>query len=99
MLVEEEIVNGRPSHYSPVAWQSPKLPRVYRSSTAAQIQTGSHAMDALEFTKQMLIEWYNAVPIAPKDMDRALQMINSVVVTDSKNLYASVVRVETSGLL
>ncbi|CAE7745408.1 unnamed protein product, partial [Symbiodinium sp. CCMP2456] len=30
-----------------------------RSSTAAEIQTGSHAIDAHEFTKQMLVEWYN----------------------------------------
>ena len=98
MLVDEGITSGVPSHYSPVAWQSRKLPRVCRSSTAAEIQTGSHAMDAHEFTKQMLIEWYKAEPIAPKDMDRALQKIQSVVVTDSKNLYDYVVRAGTSGL-
>ena len=97
-LVDEGLLRGLPSVYSPICWQSKKLPRVCRSSTAAEVQTGSHAMDAHEFTKQMMIEWFNQEPICPKDMDQALGQVASIVVTDSKNLYDSVVRVETSGL-
>ena len=98
MLVDESILEGNQSHYSPIAWQSRKLPRVCRSSTSAEVQTGSHAMDAHEFTKQMMIEWFNRQPIAARDMDQVLSQVSSVVVTDSKNMFDSVVRVETSGL-
>ena len=98
MLVDECILQGESSYYSPIAWQSRKLPRVCRSSTSAEVQTGSHAMDAHEFTKQMLIEWFNEKPIVARDMDKVLSQVSSVVVTDSKNMFDSVVRVETSGL-
>ena len=59
MLVDQEVLQGKPCSYAPTAWLSRKLPRVCRSSTSAEIQTGSHAMDAHEFTKQTLFEWYN----------------------------------------
>ena len=98
MIVDQKIMQGKSSAYSPIAWQSRKLPRVCRSSTAAEIQTGSHSMDAHEFTKQMLVEWYNPETIPLKETEKALRQVPSIVVTDSKNLYDSVTRVETSGL-
>ncbi|CAE7390554.1 PORB, partial [Symbiodinium natans] len=98
MLVDKCVLAGKVGKYSPLGWQSRKLPRICRSSTAAEIQTGSHAMDTHEFTKQLLLEWYNQQVIDYKDMDKALRRFQSVVVTDSKNLYDSVHRIETSGL-
>ena len=98
MLVDRKVLDGKRSAYSPIAWQSRKLPRVCRSSTSAEIQTGSHSMDSHEFTKQILAEWYNPAKIPVQEMDAALGQFPSLVVTDSKNLYDSVVRVETSGL-
>ena len=98
MLVSRQVLEGQPCKYSPIAWQSRKLPRVCKSSTAAEIQTGSHSMDAHEFSKQTMLEWYNQQSIPARDMDNVLSQVTSVVVTDSKNLYDSVNRIETSGL-
>ena len=69
-----------------------------RSSTAAEVQTGSHAVDAHEFAKQVIIEWHNEKPVPVKFLDQAMSTIPSVVITDRKNLYDSVVRIESSGL-
>ena len=98
MLVDHSVLEGKPSKFSPLSWQSRKLPRVCRSSTAAEIQTGSHAVDSHEFTKQMFFEWHNKHVIDYKHMDETLNRASSIIVTDSKNLYDSVSRIETSGL-
>ena len=98
VFADKSILEGKPGVFTPVAWQSRKLPRVCRSSTAAEVQSGSHAVDAHEFSKQMIIEWYNENTIPVKCMDQALSTIPSVMITDSKNLFDSVVRIESSGL-
>ena len=98
MLVDHSVLEGKPSKFSPFSWQSRKLPRVCRSSTGAEIQTGSHAVDSHEFTKQMFLEWHNKHVIDYKHMDETLNRASSIIVTDSKNLYDSVSRIETSGL-
>ena len=98
MLVDHSVLQGKTGSFSPLGWQSRKLPRVCRSSTAAEIQTGSHATDAHEFTKQTLMEWFNETPLKVNCMDETLSQVSSVLVTDSKNLYDSANRIETSGL-
>ena len=98
MSTDEKVLQGKRAPFSPLAWQSRKLPRFCRSSTAAEIQTGSHSMDAHEFTKQTLVQWFNEEPLCAKSSDQALKQVPSIAVTDSKNLYDSVVRVEMSGL-
>ena len=98
LFADRSVLEGQPGVFAPIAWQSRKLPRVCRSSTAAEVQAGSHADDSHEFTKQMIVEWMNERPIPPKSMDQALSMFPSIVVTDSKNLCDSVVRIESSGL-
>ena len=98
MLVDHSVLQGKKGSFSPIGWQSRKLPRVCRSSTAAEIQTGSHATDSHEFAKQTLMEWFNENPLEASRMDEALSQVSSVIVTDSKNLYNSANRIETSGL-
>ena len=98
MLVDQSVLEGKPSSFAPLGWQSKKLGRVCRSSTAAEIQTGSNASDVHEFTKHILLELFNQHPISPRDIDQAASLFTSIVVTDSKNLYDSVNRIETSGL-
>ena len=75
MLVDHDVVHGKLCKFAPIGWQSRRLPRVCRSSTSAEIQAGSHAMDAHEFTKQIVLEWYNEHPINNRDMDSALAKI------------------------
>ena len=66
VLADQNTLDGKPGVFSPVAWQSRKLPRVCRSSTAAEVQTGGHAVDAHEFSKQMIVEWFNEKTIPVK---------------------------------
>ena len=98
VLTSEDILQGKASPFSPVAWQSKRLPRVCRSSTAAEIQMASTAIDSHEFLKQFMLDMFNEKVISVKHMDKALKQIPSVIVTDSKNMYDSVMRIESSGL-
>ena len=98
LLADRCILEGKPSAYSVLAWQSRKLPRVCRSSTSAEVQMGSHAIDTHEFVKQILMEWYNRESIPAQKMDEVLSRTQSLLVTDSKNVYDSVIRIESSGL-
>ena len=84
--------------FAPISWQSKRLPRVCRSSTAAEVQTASCAIDNHEFLKQMFLEIMNEEKIPIKHLDESLRSFESVIVTDSKNMYDSIVRVESSGL-
>lgn len=98
VLADESIMAGGLSSFAPLAWQSKKLPRVCRSSTSAEVQMASTGLDAHEFLKQMLLEWHNPHEIPLHELDSGLRKIKSVIVTDSKNFYDSVVRVVSSGL-
>ena len=59
---------------------------------------GSHAIDTHEFVKQIIMEWYNRENIPAQKMDEVLSRTQSLLVTDSKNVYDSVIRIESSGL-
>ena len=98
VLADESIMAGGLSSFAPIAWQSKKLARVCRSSTSAEVQMASTGLDAHEFLKQMLLEWHNKHEIPLNNLDDSLKQIKSVIVTDSKNFYDSVVRVVSSGL-
>ena len=98
VLTDESVMTGQVKSFSPIAWQSRRLPRVCRSSTAAEVQMASSAIDSHEFVKQTLLEWFNFNVIDVQNLDSCLQQIRSVIVTDSKNFYDSVARIASSGL-
>ena len=58
----------------------------------------SSAIDGHEFSKQMFLEWLNPRNIPVDMMDEALRGMKSVIVTDSKNMYDSINRIESCGL-
>ena len=97
-MTDEDILHGKVQPFSPVSWQSKRLPRVCRSSTAAEIQMASSAIDGHEFVKQMWLDLFNEKPIPVKDIDACLSKFRSIIVTDSKNMYDSVMKIESSGL-
>ena len=84
VLTDESVMTGQVKSFSPIAWQSRRLPRVCRSSTAAEVQMASSAIDSHEFVKQTLLEWCNFNVIDVQNLDSCLQQIPSVIVTDSK---------------
>ena len=59
VLTDESVMTGQVKSFSPIAWQPRRLLRVCRSSTAAEVQMASSAIDSHEFVKQTLLEWFN----------------------------------------
>ena len=98
VITSEDILTGQACAFSPVSWQSKRLPRVCRSSTAAEIQMASTAIDGHEFLKHLMLDLFNERKISLDALDESLQSIPSVIVTDSKNMYDSVMKIESSGL-
>lgn len=98
LLADMGILQGERSEYSLLSWQSRKLARVARSSTSAEVQMASNATDSHEFTKQVLLEWFNMDNLGLQEMEERMQAVPSVLIMDSKNLYDAMSRIETSGL-
>lgn len=98
VLADASTLDGKPSCFSPISWQSRKLPRIARSSTSAEVQMASHTTDVHEFLKQLLIEWQNKDPVLLHDPDFCMRQFPSVLILDCKNLYDAMSRIETSGL-
>lgn len=98
VITSQDILSGEACDLTPVSWQSKRLPRVCRSSTAAEIQMASTAVDGHEFLKQLFLDLLNEKNIPLHLLDDCLQQMPSIIVTDSKNMYDSVMKVESSGL-
>ena len=98
VLADSAALEGHRVPFSPLAWQSRRLPRVARSSTSAEVQMLSNTSDTHEFIKQVLLEWFNPQDVLFEDADRAMRCFPSVLILDSKNLFDAMSRIETSGL-
>ena len=98
VLADSSVLQGQTSGFSPIAWQSRKLPRVARSSTSAEVQMASSSTDSHEFVKQMMLDWFNPEPIRADEVDSVMRQVESVMVCDSRNLYDALEKIESSGL-
>ena len=98
VFADSSILQGCTSGFSPIAWQSRKLPRVARSSTSAGVQMASSSTDSHEFVKQMMLDWFNSEPIQAEEIDGVMRQVESVMVCDSRNLYDALEKIESSGL-
>ena len=98
LLADMGVLQGRRSEFSLLSWQSRKLARIARSSTSAEVQMASNATDSHEFTKQVLIEWFNSDKVEHVNMESRMREIPSILIMDSKNLFDAMSRIETSGL-
>ena len=98
MIADAKVIEGKRSEYSLLSWQSRKLSRIARSSTSAEVQMASNATDHHEFTKQILLEWFNSNESFGKHVEERMRLFPSILILDSKNLYDAMARIETSGL-
>lgn len=98
LIADKGILQGHRSEFTLLSWQSRKLARIARSSTSAEVQMASNATDTHEFTKQVLLEWFNPMKLSYGEMEKHMQSIPSVLIMDSKNLFDAMSRIETSGL-
>ena len=58
----------------------------------------STAIDSHEFLKQLFLDLFNEQQISLSVLDDCLKQMKSLIVTDSKNMYDSVMKIESSGL-
>jgi hypothetical protein len=97
ILVDESFLKGTVCDFSILSYSSRKLHRVARSSTSAEVQQFGNSVDVHEFVKMM----YLSLEIPDLDLrsvDQTLCLQNSAVISDSKNAYDALKRIETSGL-
>ena len=98
LLMEKQAVEGGKGRFSVLSWSSRKLKRVARSSTSAEVQMLGNGLDTHEFTTLAYMDTCRTAKMDLRDADRYLCQEPSFVVSDSRNAYDGLAKVETSGL-
>ena len=91
---QDDIVNGSWTDISLVSWGTTKLPRVARSSLAAEIQEACIAEDEAYLIRLM---WSEINQTSELGSDEQVNLVPAYLVTDAKALYDAV-QSETSAL-
>ena len=83
---EPGIACGKAAPLNLISWKSGKLPRIARSSLAAEIQALSIAEEELMFTR---LQWLEMIgyDVPMKDPASIVQKSPGIMVTDAKSLY------------
>ena len=98
LLMEQDILSGAKTRFSVLSWTSRRLKRIARSSTSAEAQMTSNALDTHEFAKLAFVDLKTSERIDLRRTDEYLRQISSCMVCDAKNIYDGICKVETSGL-
>eukprot|EP00435_Cladocopium_sp_Y103_P060805 s110_g22.t1 len=81
-----DLLEGKPATLNFVAWRSGRLPRVARSSLAAEVQAFSEAEEELMWCRLQWAEMCGKnVPL--KQPETIVASVKGVMVTDAKSLY------------
>ena len=91
MMVNKDVTTGQEGSYQLIDWRSWKLPRVARSSLAAESQAASEAADAMLYASTFWkLMW---APNLPLDDPMTPKLKNNpCLVTDAKALYDLLIR-------
>lgn len=98
LYMNRGVAVGETSHFSVLCWGSRRLRRVARSSTSAEVQMSGNALDSHEFTKLFMIMMENPSHVDLRSPDVVLSQQESLLISDSKNVYDGLEKIETSGL-
>ena len=98
MVVPECVFNGEEAEYHVIDWKSAKLPRVARSSLAAEAQAAGQAVDSVDFVCRF---WEHLLKpnMSLESLLQEKSSLRPVVITDAKALYDSYHREGISGSL
>ncbi len=88
MLAPRKILETEEGDYHILDWKSLKLPRIARSSLAAEAQAAACASDATEFACRYF-EHLKAPTIPLRDLLRMKSDLEPVLITDAKALFDS----------
>ena len=98
VLMEHSAIEGGQGKFSVLAWSSRRLKRVARSSTSAEAQMVGNGLDFHEFVKLAYLNMSQTHKMDLRRADEYSCQFESFLVSDSKNVYDALVKVETSGL-
>ena len=98
VLLENKAVNGGQGRFPVLAWNSHRLRKVARSSTAAESQMVGDGIDFREFAKIAYMNMHQTETINLLKVEEVSRQFESYVVSGSKNVFDALARVETSGL-
>ena len=98
LLMNKHVLDGDVSHFSVLCWGSKRLRRVARSSTSAEVQMSGNALDQHEFVKLFMHVLRSAEHVDLRNPDKILSSVESCLISDSKNVYDGLEKIETSGL-
>jgi hypothetical protein len=94
---ERSVLDGAEVQMSLLSWASRKLPRVVRSSTAAETQSAAEALDELDWCRLLWHEM-NGGWIEFKHPEKSIRQVTGVLVTDSTCLFDALHAKETACL-
>ena len=94
---QDEILNGLWTPVSLISWGTSKLPRVARSSLAAEIQEACIAEEEAYIVRLMWAEINGRAADSPEEANAGVESVPSFLVTDAKALYDAS-KSETSAL-
>ncbi|CAK0838337.1 unnamed protein product [Prorocentrum cordatum] len=87
-LCERAVAEGRPGKAILVDWRSHTLPRVARSTFAAETQSCTEAFDSAEFVRAVILEMMHAdLDVTSREMLANIRMLPITRATDCKSLY------------
>eukprot|EP00959_Pyramimonas_sp_CCMP1952_P091400 1913408-Pyramimonas_sp.AAC.1 len=85
---ERAAAEGRPRKATLVDWRSRALPRVARSTFAAEIQSCTEAFDSAEFVRAVIVEMMPVdLDVTIREMLDNMRMLPITCVTDCKSLH------------
>ena len=87
LLTHKEAFEGVETPYHVLDWKSMKLPRVARSSLAAEAQASSAAADNVEFIVRFWNELFNPQLELKSNLALLESSLQPVLITDAKALY------------
>ncbi|CAK0841212.1 unnamed protein product [Prorocentrum cordatum] len=96
-LTDYTLMQNREAPISLLAWASAKLPRVCRSSSAAEVQAASEAQEELEFCRLLLSEILLG-PAPLKQWTSSCAKIPGALVLDCRGVFDALDRSESSAL-
>ena len=88
MMAPKKILETEEDYYQILDWRSMKLPRIARSSLAAEAQAAACASDATEFACRYF-EHLKAPTVVLGDLLKLRSSLDPVLITDAKALFDS----------
>ncbi|CAJ1404806.1 unnamed protein product [Effrenium voratum] len=96
LLVNAACFDGNELPYMVLDWRSYKLPRVCRSSLAAEAQAAGQAVDSMEMVVRAWEHIFNP-NVKLRDLLEVRSMLKPTLITDAKALYDSYQREQLGG--